>query len=89
MRLTLTQEFEPIPIAGGTLQNVSNNAAIEVNTSSDGEDEGLILPPLGTYRWGSAQLYVRAIGATHAEVAVLAVPEGSGSVVTQYSFTLW
>lgn len=52
-------EFTKIPITGGTVQNISQRAAVEINTS-ESPDTGLVLYPGERYEWSDATIYVRA-----------------------------
>ena len=50
-------EFTRIPITGGTVQNISQRATVEINTSGTA---GLILYPRQNFKWVDSTIYARA-----------------------------
>jgi hypothetical protein len=60
MVLTLAHDtFTEIPVTGGTIQNINEQATVEISTSGT-DNTGLILYPHQKFKWVDATIYARA-----------------------------
>jgi len=52
-------DFTEIPFTSGTIQNINNQAIVEISTT-DTDNTGLILYPHQKFKWVDATIYARA-----------------------------
>lgn len=77
MRQLVTEEFSPISVTTGTVQNTSRINTVEVsNTTVKGS--GVLLPPLKKASFTDQTLYARCFDGAGAEIIVLPLAIGSG-----------
>lgn len=78
-RIVLTyNEYTKLPISSGTVQNNSVGATVELTTTQNTPDSGIILYPGQKYQFASTTLYAKSAWDTDQLVEIRVVPVVSG-----------